>query len=159
MSAKYGLDLYESFSCSVSNQADAFSEEGPTEGVSLFTYNYYGKKLMLGETGLFNAVNVKERRDKEKKHQVWTLDSASLLQEAGGTDSNFICAMSRDLNDPDALLKMKVGQKLTWVNGYKVFELKTSEGLDRFSDDRTTLTILDSAMLRPSFIVASIFLT
>ena len=66
--------------------------------------------------------------------------------------------MQRDLNDPDALLKMKVGQELTWVNGYKVFELKTSEGLDRFSDDRTTLTIMDSASM-PGIIAASIFLT
>ena len=79
MSAKYGLDLYESFSCSVSNQADAFSEDGPTEGESLYTTNYYGQKLLVSEGGLFNSVNVKERRDKGKKHQVWTLDYAALL--------------------------------------------------------------------------------
>ena len=40
---------------------------------------------------------------------------------------------------------MKVGEVLQWTYGYKVFELKTSEGLDRFSDNKTTMKILDSA--------------
>ena len=40
------LDVYESYSCSVSNQADAFSEAGPTEEVSVFVFNYHGTKML-----------------------------------------------------------------------------------------------------------------
>ena len=53
--------------------------------------------------------------------------------------------MERSLTDEKAQLQMKVGDELTWVNGYKVFELKTSEGLDRFSDERRMMKILETA--------------
>ena len=54
--------------------------------------------------------------------------------------------MERDFVDSKSQIQLKVGLELTWIWGYKVFELKNSEGLDRFSYERRTLTVLDSAL-------------
>ena len=53
--------MFESHSCSVSNEADAFHPDGPTIGKSVFAFNYYGDKLLVDEEGLFNEINIPER--------------------------------------------------------------------------------------------------
>ena len=59
--AEHEEEMWESHSCSVSNEADAFAASGPTIGKSLFYFNYYGSKLFVDEDGLFNKVNLAER--------------------------------------------------------------------------------------------------
>ena len=56
-----GVDIFESWSCSVSNVADAFDEDGPDEGNSLFFYNYYGSNLLVDSEGLYNELNLDDR--------------------------------------------------------------------------------------------------
>ena len=54
-------EIFESHSCSVSNEADAFQAAGPTKGKSLFVFNYYGANKILDANGLFNEVNMEDR--------------------------------------------------------------------------------------------------
>ena len=42
--------------------------------------------------------------------------------------------MKRDFDDPASQISLKIGQGLDWIHGYKVFELKLSAGLDRWTD-------------------------
>ena len=150
-------EMYESHSCSVSNEADAFKAAGPTKGNSLFVYNYYGPNLIHDEGGLFNKVNLDDRVP-EDEHQVWRYTSAELEHKSGNTDSWFSCTMTRSFTDKDAHIRLKVGQELTWIWGYKVFELKTSEGLDRYSIEHRTMKILDSAIMLSNIYTAGALL-
>ena len=54
-------ELYESHSCSVTNEADAFKEGGPTIGASTEFNNYYGNRLLMEEEGFYNTINLAER--------------------------------------------------------------------------------------------------
>ena len=101
-------DVYESHSCSVSNEADAFGESGPTPGKSVFVYNYYGPELLKDSEGLFNKLNMAERVPASDP-QVWTLDSAKLIHKSGNTDSSFKCALRRDFLDENSKIQLKVG--------------------------------------------------
>ena len=69
-SLELGEDVYESYTCAVSNQADAFDANGPDEGVTLFFYNYYGTQLMVDAGGIATEVNLEDRVDLEQD-QVW----------------------------------------------------------------------------------------
>ena len=142
VTAQLGKEYWESFSCSLSNEADGLIEFGPNEGKSLTTANYFGQNLFIDEGGFYNSVNLKDLRPNDG-HQIWHLHDAELIHKAGNTDSDFICSMERDFVDEKATMQLRIGQELVWINGYKVFELKSSEGLDRFYDHRTTMTILD----------------
>ena len=128
----------------MTNESDAFREEGPTVGKSVFEYNYYGPGLLVDAEGYFNQLHL-QRRIPLESHQVWKMKSAKLLHQSGNTDSDFFCNMERRLDDPKARVPMKVGQEMVWINGYKVFELKASPGLDRYSDERRLIEILDRA--------------
>ena len=101
-------EIFESHSCSVSNEADAFGESAPTLGKSVFVYNYYGSGLLKDSEGLFNKLNVAERVPASEP-QVWTLDSAKLIHKSGNTDSSFKCAMRRDFLDETSKIQLKVG--------------------------------------------------
>ena len=101
-------EIFESHSCSVSNEADAFGESAPTLGKSVFVYNYYGSGLLKDSEGLFNKLNVAERVPASEP-QVWTLDSAKLIHKSGNTDSSFKCAMRRDFLDEASKIQLKVG--------------------------------------------------
>ena len=136
--------FWESYSCSLSNEGDAFSEEGPTDGKSVFWKNYRGTNLLKDEGGLFDEVNFVEWIPKSEP-QVWQLQKADLVQVSGNTDSNYFCHMRRAFEDPASLIQMKVGQQLVWIHGYKVFELRSSEGLDRFTDSREVMLLTDGA--------------
>ena len=93
--------MYESHSCSVSNESDAFKAAGPTKDKSLFVYNYYGPNLIHDEGGLFNTVNLDDRVPVDE-HQVWRYTSAELEHKSGNTDSWFSCTMTRSFIDKDA---------------------------------------------------------
>ena len=56
-----GEDVYESYTCAIINQADAFDDNGPDQGVSLFFYNYYGKQRLVDVDGLATELNLEER--------------------------------------------------------------------------------------------------
>ena len=108
MQMKHENDFWESYSCALSNEGDAFSEEGPTDGKSVFWHNYRGLKLLKDEGGFFDEVNLAERVPKTEP-QVWTLHKADLVHFSGNTDSYFICHMQRSFDDPASLIQMKVG--------------------------------------------------
>ena len=59
-SEEAGHKIYQSWSCSLSNAWDAFDENGPEEGDSLFFFNYYGKNLIQDAEGLHNELNTEE---------------------------------------------------------------------------------------------------
>ena len=121
-------EVFESHSCSISNEADGLKDQGgPTVGKSVFAFNYNGVKILRDEPGLFNEINIAERVP-EDEHQVWRLvkDETLLEHKSGNTDSWFSCSMERDFVDSKSQIQLKVGLELTWVWGYKVFELKNS---------------------------------
>ena len=94
-----GEDVYESYTCAVINQADAFDDSGPDQGVSLFFYNYYGKQRLVDVGGLATELNLEERIPLEEE-QVWSFDreETKLTRKSGGTDAGFICTAIRDFD-------------------------------------------------------------
>ena len=133
-SIKAGQDIFESFSCSIANVADAFDEDGPQLGDSLFFYNYYGKNLLQDDMSLHNELN-----DEEKvlppEPQVWNYIQkyTDLEQKSGNTDAKFMCRVKRNFDDPNSKIQLKVGDTLDWYWGYKVYALRCCEDLDRFT--------------------------
>ena len=85
----------------MTNESDAFDENGPDIGESLYVYNYYGPGLIRDSEGYFNEQLVKYRTP-SNKHQVWKVAHANLIHRSGNTDSDFFCSMERDLSDPQA---------------------------------------------------------
>ena len=102
-----GEDVFESYTCAISNEADAFDRDGPDEGVSLFFYNYYGKNRLVDQGGLATEINLEDRINLEDD-QVWRYqregygdrDGVALNRKSGGTDAGFICTAVRDFNNP-----------------------------------------------------------
>ena len=95
-----GKEVFESWSCSLSNVADAFDADGPTVGNSLFFYNYYGSNLLVDSEGLFNELNLDDRIPLEDiNDQVWrpvmNLEKTNLVRKSGGTDAYFLCTAQR----------------------------------------------------------------
>ena len=89
-----GFEVFESWSCSISNTADAFDSNGPDEGNSLTFYNYYGSNLMVKQDGLYNELNL-DNRIPLTDDQVWRPNRDQMLtaltRKSGGTDAGFIC--------------------------------------------------------------------
>ena len=102
-----GYEIFESWSCSVSNAADAFKKDGPDEGNSLFFYNYYGPSLLVDAEGLYNELN-RDDRILLEDHQVWRpekkIEMTNLVRKSGGTDASFICTAERDFKDASSHL-------------------------------------------------------
>ena len=116
MPTEEGDETFESYTCSVANVADAFDQNGPDEGNSLFFYNYYGKNRLVDSEGLYNELNLEDRIPL-LDDQVWRNDvkNTKLIRKSGGTDAFFICTAIRKFNEPASHIQFKVGAEIDWI--------------------------------------------
>ena len=151
-------EKYESWSCNLKYFTDLTNK---TKADTVDIIFYEGDKLLAGQKGTFAASNKRE----QVAQSAWRNDSElTLILESsknavGDKYMIYQCGMFRQFLDSYSPLKLRVGQELKWIYGYRVYSSLGDFSVEIQDGGKGSIKLIDSTQLTGGFSLSATLAT